>query len=226
MTTMPCHVNMADSQVSSRSESKIDYNSNSEAFGNENLNSIKLNEILNRCGSNFVWKGSITQFKRFVSKELKLSGSWKSPGGDIKQFTNEASDTILKWLGTNKKKLLVVKEVNSTLTNALCKLSVDEMAKKPVEKSSNADDDHVDATTTTTNINEECEKCDSKVTEITKMNNLIADMMKKQQEIECKTELDIMELTKNNNKRADEIDMLQNVIEQISNDNEKMRSAG
>ena len=98
-------------------------------------------------------------------------------------YTNEASDTILKWLGTNKKKLLVVKEVNSTLTDALCKLSVDEMAKKPVEKSSNADDDHVHATTTTTNINEKCEKCDSKVTEIsylreeiTKMNNLIADI--------------------------------------------------
>ena len=58
-----------------------------------------------------------------------------------------------------------MKEVNSTLTDALCKLSVDEMAKKPVEKSSNADDDHVHATTTT-NINEKCEKCDSKVTEI------------------------------------------------------------
>ena len=221
---------MADSQVSSRSESKIDYNRNSEAFENENLNSIKLNEMLDRCGDNFVWKGSITQLKRFVSEELKLSGSWKSPGGDIKQFTNEASDTILKWLGTNKKKLLVVKEVNSTLTDALCKLSVDEMAKKPVEKSSNADDDHVHATTTT-NINEKCEKCDSKVTEIsylkeeiTKMNNLIADMMKKQQEIECKTELDIMDLTRNNNKMADEIDMLKNVIERISNDNEKMRS--
>ena len=49
----------------------------------------------------------------------------------------------------------------------LCKQSVDEMAKKPFEKSSNADDDHVHTTTTTTtNINKKCEKCDSKVTEI------------------------------------------------------------
>ena len=106
----------------------------------------------------------------------------KSPGGDIKQFTNEASDTILKWLGTNKKKLLIVKEVNSTVTNAHeSKLLVDEMAKKSVDKSSNADDDHMNATTTTTtNINEKCEKCDSKVAEISylkRMKNLIADMM-------------------------------------------------
>ena len=108
---------MADSQVSLCSESKIDYNSNSKAFENENLNSMKLNEMLNRCFTQR--EGSITQLKRFVSKELKLSGSWKLPGGDIKQFTNEACDTILKWLGTNKKKLLVVKEVNSTLTDAL-----------------------------------------------------------------------------------------------------------
>ena len=33
-----------------------------------------------------------------------------------------------------------------------------------------------------------------------------------------------MDLTRNNNKMADEIDMLKNVIERISNDNEKMRS--
>ena len=33
-----------------------------------------------------------------------------------------------------------------------------------------------------------------------------------------------MDLTRNNNKMADEIDMLKNFIERISNDNEKMRS--
>ena len=103
--------------------------------------------------------------------------------------------------------------------------------KKSVDKSSNADDDHVHATTTTTNINEKCEKYDSKVTEIsyleeeiTRMKNLIAYMMKKQQEIESKTEINIVDLTRNSNKMADEIDTLKNVIEQISNDNAKMRS--
>ena len=188
--------------------------------------------MLNKCGDNFVWNGSITQLKRFVNEELHLCGSWKSPGGDIKQFTNEASDTILKWLGTNKKKLLIMKEVKSTVTNALSKLLVDEMAKKSVDNSSNTDDDHVHATTTTTtNINEKCEKCDSKATEIsylkeemTRMKNLIADMMKKQQETESKTEINIVDLTRNSNKMADEIDTLKNVIEQISNDNAKMKS--
>ena len=215
---------MADSQVSKSSENQIDYSSNSEALGNENLNRIKLYEMLNKCGDNFVWNGSITQLKRFVNEELHLCGSWKSPGGDIKQFTNEASDTILKWLGTNKKKLIIVKEVKSTVTNALSKLLVDEMAKKSVDKSSNADDDHVNATTTTTtttttNINGKCEKCDSKVTEIsylkeeiTRMKNLIADMMKKQQETESKTEINVVDLTRSSNKMTDEIDTLKNVI--------------
>ena len=93
-------------------------------LGNENLNRLKLNEMLNKCSDDFVWNGNITQLKLFVNEDLNLCGSWKSPGGDTKQFTNEATDTILKWLGTNRKKLLVVKEVNSTLTDTLSKLHI------------------------------------------------------------------------------------------------------
>ena len=106
------------------------------------------------------------------------------------------------------------------------------MAKKSVEKSSNADDDHVHATTTTTtSINEKCDNCDSRDTEIshlkeeiTRMNNFIVNMMKKQQKIESKTEINIVDLTRNKNKMADEIDTLKNGIERISNENDQMKS--
>jgi hypothetical protein len=58
---------MADSRVCTRSVNDIAYNSNSQTPGNENLNKIKLDEMLGKYGNDFVWNGSIGQLKRFVS---------------------------------------------------------------------------------------------------------------------------------------------------------------
>ena len=57
---------MADSRVCTRSVNDIAYNSNSQTPGNENLNKIKLDEMMGKYGNDFVWNGSIGQLKRFV----------------------------------------------------------------------------------------------------------------------------------------------------------------
>ena len=52
-------------------------------------------------GEKFYWDSTITDLKVFVTWDLKLTGRWLSPGGEVKTFT---SDTlVLKWHGkTNK----------------------------------------------------------------------------------------------------------------------------
>jgi phage terminase small subunit len=138
---------------------------------------------------------------------LNLVGTWKSPGGDIKHFTNEATDISLKWLGTSKKRLNIVKEDNYTVTDALSKLLNDKMAKKSAEK--------ISINAKIANVNENCNSCNSRDAEIssfkeeiTRMDNLIVEMAKKQQESEFKTQKNIADLTRNNNKMANEIDTL------------------
>ena len=138
---------------------------------------------------------------------MNLVGTWKSPGGDIKHFTNEATDISLKWLGTSKKRLNIVKEDNYTVTDALSKLLNDKMAKKSAEK--------ISINAKIANVNENCNSCNSRDAEIssfkeeiTRMDNLIVEMAKKQQESEFKTQKNIADLTRNNNKMANEIDTL------------------
>lgn len=138
---------------------------------------------------------------------MNLVGTWKSPGCDIKHFTNEATDISLKWLGTSKKRLNIVKEDNYTVTDALSKLLNDKMAKKSAEK--------ISINAKIANVNENCNSCNSRDAEIssfkeeiTRMDNLIVEMAKKQQESEFKTQKNIADLTRNNNKMANEIDTL------------------
>jgi hypothetical protein len=99
--------------------------------------------MLGKCSNDFVRNRSIGQLKRFVNKNLNLVGTWKSLGGDIKHFTNEATDIGLKWLGTSKKKLITVKKENYTVKYALSKLLNDKMAKKSAEKISINADEHL-----------------------------------------------------------------------------------
>jgi predicted RNase H-like nuclease (RuvC/YqgF family) len=95
-------------------------------------------------------------------------------------------------------------------------------------------DDHVDTTTTTSKPNETCNTCDSRDAEIAslkekiiEMNNVIVQLANRQNESECQTEKHlseskkaITELSRTNNKMADEIDELKCVIEQIYVDND------
>ena len=47
--------------------------------------------------SEYLWKGNLSELKRFVQDELKLTGKWSSPGGETKLF--KGTDVILKWSG-------------------------------------------------------------------------------------------------------------------------------
>jgi hypothetical protein len=39
------------------------------------------------CGPQLIWKGNIQELRHFTLDVLKLTGKWKSPGGDVKMFT-------------------------------------------------------------------------------------------------------------------------------------------
>jgi hypothetical protein len=62
---------------------------------------------------------ALVKLKEFVvSKELKLSGRWMSPGGEVKLFT---ADTVsLKWHGKTIKSITLAGK--STETNELSKI--------------------------------------------------------------------------------------------------------
>ena len=210
---------------------EIDNVSNSKQLQAENQNIMKLSQMLSKSEENFLWSGSNIQLKRFVDEALLLSGKWTSPGGDTKQFTNES--VIIKWHGPSSKKLSVIKDDNSSVVDALSDLIV----KKLAVNSSNTDD-HVDTTTTTSKPNETCNTCDSRDAEIAslkekiiEMNNVIVQLANRQNESECQTEKHlseskkaITELSRTNNKMADEIDELKCVIEQISVDNDRLKN--
>ena len=46
------------------------------------------------------WTGDLDELKYFVANELKLTGKWTSPGGDVKAFSNDndsvAENEIIK----------------------------------------------------------------------------------------------------------------------------------
>ena len=48
-------------------------------------------------GKRVHWDGTLSELKQIVTEELKLSGTWKSPGVDVKLFTTEFLS--LKWQG-------------------------------------------------------------------------------------------------------------------------------
>jgi hypothetical protein len=50
---------------------------------------------------------------------LKLTGEWKSPGGDVKMFTASDERFVSKWQGSKKKKIEVVKDHDDDLLSRL-----------------------------------------------------------------------------------------------------------
>ena len=49
----------------------------------------------------FIWNGTYENLKKFVANELKLLGTWKSPGGETKVFTSPS--VCLKWQSKTSK---------------------------------------------------------------------------------------------------------------------------
>lgn len=77
-----------------------------------------LRSNLKFSGEKFYWDSTLAELKEFVTNELKLSGRWSSPGGEVKLFT---ADTVsLKWHGKTVKSITLAG--NSTEINELSKI--------------------------------------------------------------------------------------------------------
>ena len=57
------------------------------------------------------WKGDLTELKRFFEIDLKLHGTWSSPGGEAKVFKSHG-DLNVKWHGRKSQKIVIVKDNN------------------------------------------------------------------------------------------------------------------
>ena len=89
----------------------------SELISDENALFRELNDqsVLIKCanleynGTFCCWNGDVEELKDFIERDLKIIGTWRSPGGDRKLFrTND--DLVLKWYGRKSKKITVVKD--------------------------------------------------------------------------------------------------------------------
>jgi hypothetical protein len=66
-----------------------------------------------------IWKGNIQELRHFTLDVLKLTGKWKSPGGDVKMFTASDERFVFKWQGSKKKKIEIVKDHDDDLLSRL-----------------------------------------------------------------------------------------------------------
>ena len=70
-------------------------------------------------GKFYRWNGSLDELKSFVEQQLKLHGSWTSPGGETKVFRSEESDFIIKWYGVSSKKIVIQVDNNESYLELL-----------------------------------------------------------------------------------------------------------
>jgi hypothetical protein len=60
-------------------------------------------------------EGQSFTIKEFVQNDLKLAGSWSSPGGERKVFNGTSTDITLKWYGQKRKKLVIERNTEENL---------------------------------------------------------------------------------------------------------------
>ena len=65
--------------------------------------------------SGYSWKGNLSQLRRLVQNELKLTGNWSSPGGDRKVFKSTDTRIKIKWYGQKRKKLVIDRDTDENL---------------------------------------------------------------------------------------------------------------
>ena len=71
-------------------------------------------------GLTYRWKGDLTELKRFFEIDLKLHGTWSSPGGEAKVFKSH-DDLNVKWHGRKSQKIVIVKDNNEQLSRSFQK---------------------------------------------------------------------------------------------------------
>ncbi|CAB3993698.1 Hypothetical predicted protein [Paramuricea clavata] len=84
-------------------------------------NELYLN--LKTNGERFYWASTWCELKKIVLDDLKLTGRWTSPGGEVKLFTSDNLST--KWHGKSTKWITVIGGLSDTLdlTNLLTSIS-------------------------------------------------------------------------------------------------------
>ena len=75
------------------------------------------------CGSQLSWKGDLKYFTRNV---LKMTGRWKSPGGEVKAFYNSNEELVFKWQDAKRKKIEIIKDRKNELLKNLKSHACDE----------------------------------------------------------------------------------------------------
>ena len=92
---------------------------------NDEANNVTSNLISNLLfdDKGYLWKGTLQQLKRFVSKDLKLAGKRSSPGGERKIFNDLTLGITLRWSGLTRGRLTIVNDTEQNLlANALSRL--------------------------------------------------------------------------------------------------------
>ena len=69
--------------------------------------SVKCNK-LEWDGKTYRWTGNLEELKDFIQNDMKLSGTWSSPGGDSRLF-KIADEFSVRWYGHKSKKIVIVK---------------------------------------------------------------------------------------------------------------------
>ena len=83
-------------------------------------------------GEKFYWDSTIADLRAFVSCDLKLTGRWLSPGGEVKTFTSNT--LVLKWHGKTNKWI--------TLSGSFTEVS--ELSQTPQLLCKKAEENHAD----------------------------------------------------------------------------------
>ena len=71
-------------------------------------------------GLTYRWKEDLTELKRFFETDLKLHGTWSSPGGEAEVFKSH-HDLNVKWHGKKSQKIVIVKDNNEQLSRSFQK---------------------------------------------------------------------------------------------------------
>ena len=85
-----------------------DYFTSYSSSVNESLISTSKRSYLISLDNEFAWEGSLDKLKAFVHDKLCLQGTWTSPGGEAKLFSDP--NYTLKWYGKTKRKLVIVRD--------------------------------------------------------------------------------------------------------------------
>ena len=65
-------------------------------------------------GTTYRWIGTYEELKSFIENDMKLSGTWRAPGGEIKHFKTD-DELSIKWHSRKSKKIVISKDDDEEL---------------------------------------------------------------------------------------------------------------